>query len=150
MPFVSQAIEQLGAWTTRSAFRLMMLLACPGVVALCRHASDQRRHPEIDSSLRSLWRIQAWHSGAQAVHGERELLPAFAPVASSGTRCTDSPAAELDVRRLQASKHGLPVVNRLMGDIEALIVRSLLACQPVIIQDRHCFELYGYDVLWDE
>ena len=51
---------------------------------------------------------------------------------------------------MQASKHGLPAVNRLMGDIEALIIRSLLACQQVVIQDRHSFELYGYDVLWDE
>jgi len=44
----------------------------------------------------------------------------------------------------------MPAVNRLMGDIEALIVRSLLACQQAVIQDRHSFELYGYDVLWDE
>ncbi|KAA0169804.1 hypothetical protein FNF27_06828 [Cafeteria roenbergensis] len=55
-----------------------------------------------------------------------------------------------NLKLFMASKHGLPAVNRLMGDIEALIIRSLLACQQVVIQDRHSFELYGYDVLWDE
>ncbi|RLN61866.1 hypothetical protein BBJ29_004228 [Phytophthora kernoviae] len=47
------------------------------------------------------------------------------------------------------SKHGHEAVDRLFLAIESLITRSLLAVQPTIIQDRHCFELYGYDVLID-
>ena len=31
-----------------------------------------------------------------------------------------------------------------------LIIRSLLAVQNVIIHDKHCFELYGYDIMIDE
>lgn len=47
------------------------------------------------------------------------------------------------------SKHGQEAVDRLFFSIQSLITRSLLAVQPTIIQDRHCFELYGYDVLID-
>ena len=31
-----------------------------------------------------------------------------------------------------------------------IIVRSLFAVQPVMIHDKHCFELYGYDVMIDD
>lgn len=37
----------------------------------------------------------------------------------------------------------------LFARIQDLIVNSLLAAQPSMIQDPHCFELYGYDVLID-
>jgi len=47
------------------------------------------------------------------------------------------------------SKHGIERVDKLFRDIQDVITRSLLAVQPVIIQDRHCFELYGYDILVD-
>ncbi|ETI55253.1 hypothetical protein F443_02072 [Phytophthora nicotianae P1569] len=47
------------------------------------------------------------------------------------------------------SKFGQEAVDRLFLAIQSLITRSLLAVQPTIIQDRHCFELYGYDVLID-
>lgn len=54
------------------------------------------------------------------------------------------------VKMWMASKHGMPAVNKLFGDIQGLIVRSLLAVQPAIIHDRHAFELYGYDIIWDQ
>jgi tubulin polyglutamylase TTLL9 len=34
--------------------------------------------------------------------------------------------------------------------IEELVLRSLFAVQKVIIQDKHCFEMYGYDILIDQ
>lgn len=44
---------------------------------------------------------------------------------------------------------GLEASNRLFSAMDALIVHSLKAVQPVMINDRHCFECYGYDVLID-
>ena len=48
------------------------------------------------------------------------------------------------------SKHGEVTVRMLFSQIESLIIRSLLCVQKVMIHDKHCFELYGYDVLVDE
>ena len=36
-----------------------------------------------------------------------------------------------------------------MADIGWAIVHSLKACQNVMINDRHCFEMYGYDIMID-
>merc|ERR1719265_2384047 len=47
------------------------------------------------------------------------------------------------------SMAGNEVVNRLMSDIEDIVIHSLLAVQKVMIHDKHCFELYGYDILID-
>ncbi|RKP21987.1 tubulin-tyrosine ligase [Rozella allomycis CSF55] len=47
------------------------------------------------------------------------------------------------------TKHGEQECKSLFGKIEAMIIRSLLCVQKVMIQDKHCFELYGYDVLID-
>lgn len=41
------------------------------------------------------------------------------------------------------------MVNRLFGDIEEIVIHSLFAVQKVMINDKHCFEMYGYDVLID-
>lgn len=35
--------------------------------------------------------------------------------------------------------------DRLFGEIQEIVQRTLLAVHRVITQDRHCFELYGYD-----
>lgn len=48
------------------------------------------------------------------------------------------------------SRHGLAATSKLFGDIQLVVTRSLLAVQQVITQDKHCFELYGYDILVDE
>ena len=47
------------------------------------------------------------------------------------------------------STRGAEVAGRLRASIDSLIVHSLLACQSFIMNDRHCFELYGYDILID-
>jgi tubulin polyglutamylase TTLL9 len=48
------------------------------------------------------------------------------------------------------SKHEKKQVEDLFTEMEALIVRSLMSVQKVMINDKHCFELYGYDILIDK
>jgi tubulin polyglutamylase TTLL9 len=48
------------------------------------------------------------------------------------------------------SKHGTAPVNQLFGDIQDVILNSLLSVQKIIIQDKHCFEVYGYDIIIDD
>lgn len=47
------------------------------------------------------------------------------------------------------ARYGADRVDGLFWEIQLIILRSLLAVQPVMISDRHCFELYGYDVIID-
>ncbi|KAI8464205.1 MAG: tubulin tyrosine ligase-like family, member 9 [Monoraphidium minutum] len=53
------------------------------------------------------------------------------------------------LRAYMLSRHGPDATHALFGSIQGLIVRTLLAVQPAMINDRHCFELYGYDILVD-
>ena len=45
---------------------------------------------------------------------------------------------------------GREVADGLFDDITWLIVHSLKAVAPVIVNDRHCFECYGYDIIIDD
>ena len=47
------------------------------------------------------------------------------------------------------STYGLEASNKLFQGMDQLIIHSLKAVQNVMINDRHCFECYGYDVLID-
>ncbi|CAM9891202.1 unnamed protein product, partial [Ectocarpus fasciculatus] len=47
------------------------------------------------------------------------------------------------------SAFGLAASNKLFSDMDLLIINSLKSVQPVMINDRHCFECYGYDILID-
>lgn len=44
---------------------------------------------------------------------------------------------------------GLAVTEKLFSDMHWLIVHSLKAVAPVMANDRHCFECYGYDIIID-
>uniref|UniRef100_A0A0K0F259 Tubulin--tyrosine ligase-like protein 9 n=1 Tax=Strongyloides venezuelensis TaxID=75913 RepID=A0A0K0F259_STRVS len=46
--------------------------------------------------------------------------------------------------------HGIDEVTKIKNDIGNIIITSLKSVQQLMIQDKHCFELYGYDILLDE
>eukprot|EP01105_Mastigella_eilhardi_P017585 TRINITY_DN4042_c0_g1_i2.p1 TRINITY_DN4042_c0_g1~~TRINITY_DN4042_c0_g1_i2.p1 ORF type:complete len:353 (+),score=104.14 TRINITY_DN4042_c0_g1_i2:106-1059(+) len=55
----------------------------------------------------------------------------------------------VNVRQFVTAKHGAEAARKVFNDIQAVIVHCLLSVQRVMFQDRHCFELYGYDILID-
>jgi len=48
------------------------------------------------------------------------------------------------------SMYGEERANQVFFEIQGVVVKSLQACQDMIVQDRHCFELYGYDIMVDQ
>lgn len=54
------------------------------------------------------------------------------------------------LRRYLTAKHGREKVEILFKEMDNIFVRSLQSVQKVIINDKHCFELYGYDILLDQ
>ena len=70
----------------------------------------------------------------------------------SGKAAYKRTGAKWDVNNLKSylvTTAGVEVVNRLFTDIEEIVMYSLLSVQKVMINDKHCFEMYGYDVLID-
>ncbi|KAI2649912.1 putative tubulin polyglutamylase TTLL9 [Labeo rohita] len=54
------------------------------------------------------------------------------------------------LRQYLTAKHGFETVQTLFKEIDNIFIRSLLSVQKTIINDKHCFELYGYDILLDQ
>jgi len=54
-----------------------------------------------------------------------------------------------NLRLFVEQTYGLEASNRLFAAMDQLIIHSLKAVQNVMINDRHCFECYGYDILID-
>jgi tubulin polyglutamylase TTLL9 len=48
------------------------------------------------------------------------------------------------------SKFGVQVTDRLFNEMQELIINSLISVQKVMINDKHAFEMYGYDIMIDE
>lgn len=47
------------------------------------------------------------------------------------------------------SKYGQEKVSESFNNIQQLIIKAFLSVQKSIINDKHCFELYGFDILLD-
>ena len=49
-------------------------------------------------------------------------------------------------------RHQFPVevVEKLWRDVDLIITHSLRAVANLVANDKHCFELYGYDIIIDE
>jgi tubulin polyglutamylase TTLL9 len=46
-------------------------------------------------------------------------------------------------------RYGQEKVSECFASIQTTIIRALHSVQKVIINDKHCFELYGFDILFD-
>ncbi|XP_053309213.1 probable tubulin polyglutamylase TTLL9 isoform X2 [Spea bombifrons] len=54
------------------------------------------------------------------------------------------------LRQFLTARHGPEAVTALFQNMDNIFIKSLQSVQKVIINDKHCFELYGYDILLDE
>lgn len=45
--------------------------------------------------------------------------------------------------------YGIERVNEMFGEIQEVILKSLFCVQTAIMNDKHCFELYGFDIIID-
>ena len=45
--------------------------------------------------------------------------------------------------------YGKQASDKCFEDMNKVIIQSLKSCQGVMINDKHCFECYGYDILID-
>lgn len=54
-----------------------------------------------------------------------------------------------NLRLYLESTRGKAVTEKLFANISWCIVHSLKAVAPVMANDRHCFECYGYDIIID-
>ena len=54
-----------------------------------------------------------------------------------------------ELKRFMITKHGAEAVNECFAGIQNIILNSLRSVSQVIINDKHCFEMYGYDVMID-
>ena len=64
----------------------------------------------------------------------------------------DKLGGKWDLRSLKIylmSRYGQEEVSEAFTKIQELIIKSLQSVAKVIINDKHCFELYGFDVLFD-
>ncbi|KAG1689925.1 putative tubulin polyglutamylase TTLL9 [Nymphon striatum] len=48
------------------------------------------------------------------------------------------------------ARHNSSVVDTLLQEMNNIIITTLQSVQKVMINDKHCFELYGYDILIDD
>lgn len=53
------------------------------------------------------------------------------------------------LRTYLTAKHGYEAVENIFYQMNEIFIKSLQSVQKNIINDKHCFELYGYDILLD-
>lgn len=47
-------------------------------------------------------------------------------------------------------RYGQDKIDECFLKIQSLVLQTIQSVQKIIINDKHCFELYGFDVLLDD
>lgn len=54
-----------------------------------------------------------------------------------------------ELRMYLTARHGHEVVQNLFQQFDDIFIKSLQSVQKIIINDKHCFEVYGFDLMVD-
>jgi len=55
-----------------------------------------------------------------------------------------------ELRAYLCARHGQEVVEQIYQQLDEIFIKSLQSVQKIIINDKHCFELYGFDIMFDD
>lgn len=53
------------------------------------------------------------------------------------------------LRKYLVAKHGMEAVEKMFRLMDDIFIKTLQSVQKIIINDKRCFEMYGYDILLD-
>jgi tubulin polyglutamylase TTLL9 len=84
--------------------------------------------------------------------GDRYIHLTNVAVQKTSANYNKQQGCKWSIRKLKVflmSKFGEDAANKVFVEIQGVMVRALLSVQKVMINDKHCCELYGYDVLID-
>lgn len=93
------------------------------------------------------YNTHAKNLGDNYVHLTNVAIQKTAPGYDGGAGCK-WPLRNLKLYLI--GKFGVEATDTLFNEIQELCINSLLAVQKVMINDKHCFEMYGYDILIDD
>ena len=54
-----------------------------------------------------------------------------------------------ELRMYMTARHGQEIVKQLFRQMDDIFIKSLQSVQKIVINDKHCFELYGFDLMID-
>lgn len=54
------------------------------------------------------------------------------------------------LKQYLVSKYGQGKIDECFSKIQNLVLQTIQSVQKIITNDKHCFELYGFDVLLDD
>ena len=55
-----------------------------------------------------------------------------------------------DLKLYLMSRYGTAMVNKLFYQMHMVMMKCLFSVQSVMMNDKHCFELYGFDIIFDD
>jgi tubulin polyglutamylase TTLL1 len=83
----------------------------------------------------------------------RTFANATAATATVATVICDTTAGKWSVqnfRKYLEGTRGQAATDKLFEDMNWICLQSLMSVQSVMLSDRHCFEVYGYDLIVDD
>ena len=129
---------------------------------LVRSHSNYLDSPPAPHNLSSFWPQRYSHGFARFcnvkyTNDASELDNLFVhltnvAIQKKGDEYNDKHGGKWSVKNLRLyleSTRGKEITEKLFSNIKFIIIQSLKSVQSVIINDKHCFECYGYDIIID-